>query len=237
MFVYPVNAIEAFNMDSVQIEAYSLIKDIYNRYISFQVDFTANNILISGTSKSKIEIDSFILGNSNAKTGKLRLYNNNALIYTINNLIFNSYIEIRNINKYTIDKFELELAGTEKISVGYLFFGLKWELPRFVTLPKNLLELRNESDRTFSGQVTGIPTDTLKTFSASYVRINNAAKKLFDDYINGVQTIIPHIIDPYPLAHEQYEPFFATINGYGEATKREENNFFWNFDCSWREAK
>jgi len=110
-------------------------------------------------------------------------------------------------------------------------------LPRFLVQPVKGLALRNESDRTYSGQVTGIPIDTLKTFNAEYVRIPNEKKKIFDDYINGVQTVIPHVIDPYPLAHEHFEPFFATVSGYGEATKREENKFYWNLNCNWTEAK
>jgi hypothetical protein len=69
------------------------------------------------------------------------------------------------------------------------------------------------------------------------MRIENDQKKIFDDYINGVQTVIPHVIDPYPEAHEQFEPFYATVENYGEMTKREENNFYWNMQCGWKEAK
>jgi hypothetical protein len=191
---------------------------------------------IEASIMSSPQKSTYSLGNTNATEGNLKFYNDNNLLYEVN-LIIEDYLTIINTNIFKIDKFVLTLKGNENITIGYLFSGIKWELPRFLTLPVDSLELRNESDRTISGQITGIPTETLKSFSAKYTRITNEQKKIFDDYINGVQTVIPHVIDPYPLAHEQFEPFFGTVFSYGDATKREENGFFWNFNCSWREAK
>jgi hypothetical protein len=99
------------------------------------------------------------------------------------------------------------------------------------------LELRNDSDRTFSGQVTGIPVDTLRSFAVEFVRIDNKSKKKFDDYANGVQTVIPHVIDFYPEAHEEFQPIYGALESYGEKEKRNENNFYWNFSANWKEAK
>ena len=131
----------------------------------------------------------------------------------------------------------MTLKGSEDISLAYLYIGEAWELPRFAITPRESIQLGGETKRTFSGQVTGLPTETLRSFSAAYNRITNADKKRFDAYANGVQTVIPHVIDPYPDAHEEFEPFFATLAAYGEKEKRTENGFFWNFTCSWQEAK
>jgi len=236
MNVYPVNAVEAFSLNSPQRESYSLLTDLYNRYISYQADFSATDIELTGSCDNATDIDTIILGNTNAQSGRIKLYDHDVLIHEAD-FETSGYLTIINTEKKKITRFIIDLSGNENIKIGYLFTGMKWELPRFVIQPVNGLILRNESDRTFTGQVTGGPVETLKTFNASYMRIENDQKKKFDDYINGVQTVIPHVIDPYPEAHEQFEPFFATVESYGEAVKREENNFYWNMQCGWKEAK
>jgi hypothetical protein len=236
MNVYPVNAIEAAILISPQKAPYNLIEELYNRYISFQVDFLSNTVNLTGTWDNLIELDTIIIGNTNANSGKIQLYNNDTLLYD-NTFNINDYITIEYTGIKNANRFALDLFGSDNISAGYLFAGMKWELPRFIVEPVNGLSLRNEAGRTFSGQVKGIPIDALKTFSATYVRIPNDKKEIFNNYINGVQKVIPHVIDVYPEAHEQFEPFFATVDNYGEATKRAENGFFWNFNCSWMEAK
>ena len=236
MNAYPVNALEAASMSSPQKEPYSQMKDLHNRYIEYSVDFNSPNIAITGTWNGLIEIDSMILGNTNALSGHVELFNGNNLLHD-ETFSISGYLTIINFDKMNVNKFILHLSGNENISAGLLFFGMKWVLPRFVVAPSKGLALRNEGGRTFTGQATGFPVETLRTFSASYQRIPNEEKKKFDDYINGVQTVIPHAIDPYPEAHDEFEPFFATVESYGEAEKREENGFFWNFECSWQEAK
>jgi hypothetical protein len=236
MNVYPANAIEACAMSSPQKEPYALIEDLYNRFISFQVDFRSPDIEITGSWNSPVETDSIIPGNTNAANGRIRLYNGNNLLHD-SCFDTDGYLTIANTEKLNVTSFILNLSGSENISLGYLFIGAKLELPRFAVQPAKGLELRNEDGRTFTGQVMGIPIETLKTFSASYLRIPNDQKKIFDGYTEGVQTVIPHVIDPYPEAHEQFEPFYATLKSYGDAVKREENNFYWDFQCDWMEAK
>ncbi|MCL2293572.1 MAG: hypothetical protein FWC36_01720 [Spirochaetes bacterium] len=236
MKVYPVNAIEAALLLSPQIASWSNTKDLYSKYISYQVDFKSNEITLIGEWDSIIEMDTVILGNTNALSGKLKLCSRNGIILD-KEIALTEYINIIYTEKQKINKFELTLRGDEDISIGYLFVGKEWILPRFVVLPTKALNLRNESGRTFTGQVRGIPAETLKSFAAEFARIKNEEKTIFDDYINGVQTVIPHVIDPYPEAHEEFEPFFATVEDYGEAQKRAENNFYWNVACSWLEAK
>jgi hypothetical protein len=140
-------------------------------------------------------------------------------------------------NQKYIDGFVVHLEGQENIRLGYLFIGTALHLPRFLTMPAKNIQLRSEGARTFGGQTIGIPQDTLQSFAVNYARINNAERKLFDAYINSVQTVVPHIIDPYPQAHKEFEPFFATVAEYGDMEKREETGFFWDLNIAWQEAK
>jgi len=236
MNVYPVNAVESAVLTSPQKEPYAFMQDLYNRYMSYQVDFSEKNITITGVFNNSVEIDSFIIGNTNAVSGAVQFVKNGQTPVSIS-FKTNAHINIFHLNKKELDRFVINLSGTENISVGYLFMGKKWTLPRFLTAPVKMLQLRNENERTFSGEVTGIPVNTLRTFAVNYARIPHEQAELFDDYVNAVQTVIPHVIDPYPLAHDKFEPFFATVESYNEKEKREEDKFYWNFSCSWREAK
>jgi hypothetical protein len=240
---YPVNALEASSLTSPQKSTYSLYHDLYNRYIEYSVDFNSNEIELTGTWNNLIDADVFIIANTNAKYANLKLSNGSNIVFQ-KEFEIDEYIKIIEIldandklQKIQIDNFALELTGIENINIGLIYIGETWELPRFVTLPKNKLQLRNEGGKTFSGQATGIPVETLKTFAVNFMRIENEKKLLIDKYINGVQTVIPHIIDPYPEAHEQFEPFFATVSDYGEKEKRDEGGFYWDFGISWEEAK
>ena len=230
MRVYPVNAMDAAKLSSLQTALYNKLEDIYNRYIEYQIDFLSDSIEITGAWDTEIPFDAFIIGNTNAVSGKLAFYKGQIKIDE-KNITLNEHINIitnkdkmGKIKIINIDRFILTLQGTSNVKVGYLFIGRTWTLPRFTTAPKNNLQLRNDSGRTFSGQVTGIPQDVLRSFSCNFIRIENKDIKLIDEYINGVQAVIPHVIDPYYEAHEEFAPLFATISSLGEKEKRSEKD-------------
>jgi hypothetical protein len=236
MKVYPVNAVEASKMESEQREPYSDLAGLHNRIIGYQADFNSQDVEITGSWNGNVDIDTVILGNTNAAGGSVELYDGEELLFT-GNFDAGGFIRIIPFNKTNINNFKLELHGAENIRLGYLYMGEAWELPRFAVQPRNALQLRNGSDRTFYGNVTGIPVETIRSFGCDFARVANNDKKKFDDYINGVQKVIPHVVDFYPEAHEEFEPMFMTVNEYGEATKCEESGFYWNFSCSWQEAR
>ena len=237
MNVYPVNAFEGATLQSPQRSSHSVLADIVNRYLNFTVDFNEKDIAINGGWSGLVEADTFIIANTNTKSGFLRLWKNNEEVFS-SDFETENYINIIKLGKkYEFDRFDSAFSADENVYISLIWIGNEWQLPRFVTLPTKHLQLRNEGGRTFTGQVTGIPVETLKTFACSFVRINNKEMKIIEDYIHGVQTIIPHVIDPYPEAHEEFEPFFATVTEYSEKEKRAENGFNWNFSIGWQEAK
>jgi len=243
MKVYPVNAVQAANLASIHVAPYDSILHLFNKYIEFQVDFVSNDIEITGKWPNGIPFDTFIIGNTNAKTGSLTCYNGTEIVFDIE-FVMDEYIKIlNNLNQFgteiteSITEFKLNLIGDENIYVGYLFAGEVWKLPRFVINPKHSIQIRNESGRTFSGQVTGIPQHTLRSFSCEFVRVTNDDAKKMEDYVNGVQSVIPHVIDPYYEARKQFPPMFCTIEDSSERSKRNENGFFWNLNMIWQEAR
>lgn len=243
MKVYPVNAMEIATAFSGQLAEYNEISHLWNRYIEFQVEFSRYATDITFIWDRGISMNSFIIGNTNALRGRLQFFYRDYLFWE-KNFEMDEYIKIL-VNKNEegskitalCDRVELKLEGTENTKIGYVFMGEEWELPRFTVSPSRQVQIRNGSGRTFSGQVSGIPQDTLKTFNAEFLRIEQEWFKILDDYANGVQSVIPHVIDPYYEAHDKFPPFFATLEDFGEQEKREENGFYWNFGMSWQEAR
>ena len=243
MKVYPVNAMEAATAISGQISPYNSIEHLWNRYMDFHVDFTRHDVNIFFSWDRGISMNSFIIGNTNALRGTLLFYYGNHLFWE-KRFEMDEYIKIlvhtdERMNRITAlcDRVSLHLEGAQNIKVGYVFMGEEWVLPRFTVTPKRTLQLRNESGRTFSGQVTGIPQEALMDFHANFTRIDQEWFKVIDDYVNGVQSVIPHVIDPYYEAHSKFPPMFCTLTEYGEQEKRIENGFYWNYQMSWMEAK
>ena len=242
MNVYPVNAIEAASLSSEQKSAYSMMGDLYNKYLAYTADFTDDHVIIEGTWTDDIPFNSFIIANSNAIQGTFTFYNDNAELARLefNNDEYIKIVENKPGDVLTTIKgkrFVLELSGTEDIHIGYIYIGEVWVLPQHNSSPAEGLKIRSESNRSFSGQVTGIPAESLRSFSCSYTRMENKDKKLYDRYLEGVQFVVPHVIDPYSEAHDEFEPMFCTVSEYGEKEKRDESGFYWNFSISWLEAK
>jgi len=257
MRVYPVNALPAFYPVSDDIQAYARITDIYNNYIEYTVDFVGSNILITGNALDDAPlVNSIIIGNiSGADYGHFKGYAANGDLLIDNDFKLGDiekqgdYLNIihfldasqRLKDDLFIRTFELNIklfnGSMSDIKIGYLYIGACWELPRFGMEPIEGLRLMGEgAERTSSGQAIGVPVEPLRSFSTVYTALKNEEKKLMDNYTQAVQTIVPHVIDPYPKAHEKLFPFFATIEAYGEKTKRD-SQFRWDFDISWLEAR
>jgi len=213
------------------------MSDLFNRYIDYTVDFTSNNATISGDWNQLVNGNAFIIGNSNAAFGSIILFSQGIKVY-ITDFAIDEYIQIIKFNKsYVFDSITILLRGISSLYVGLLFIGETWELPRFVVNPEKNMRLRGTSDRTFSGQAMGIPAEILRAFAGEFIRIGNEEVRKVEKYVQGVQNVIPHVIDIYPEAHDDFPPLFGTLSDYGSQTKRAENGFYWDYQMSWREAR
>ena len=148
-------------------------------------------------------------------------------------------ISIFNFNEtiYT-NGFMLELEGDEPLYLGHLFLGQKTVLPRFAVEPETGINFNSEALRSFGGQVFGMKRITLENFKANFLRITSDEYKLMKEYVNAVQNVEPHIIDPYSEARDKFPPMYATLDiDEVSMTKRNENGFFYNGSLAWTEAK
>jgi len=230
-YVYHRN--EKAELMSKEIADRSSIEYINDPMLELCADFKENDISITGSYGNMVAIDSFCIGNTNAVSFELDIDGE------IEKGWIQKHFTIRNLDEVIFTRsFVLKLSGIEPLYLGHLFFGMKTSLPRFAVEPNTSIELRSESSRSFGGQAFGMRRKTLKFFSANFPWLNLEDKKIIDDYIEDVLNVEPHIIDPYPEAHEDFPPIYATL-GISEASfpKLNRDGFYYNSSLSWQEAR
>jgi len=264
MIVYPVNALSGAQIISPHILSFSNVNNIHHRYLKHQALFEPryerlfetsgsffNLIRIDATWENFIEGGALIIAGTNCTQYSISLNKGNDVQFsiTIANLNLQNGIAIIPIPLFSavlgggfrdFNRMNLRLItdnNVEEIYVDYIFIGKPVDLPRFRVEPTIDTQIRGFNQRTNNGQAFGTVLPTLDLFSASYMRIPQDEKKIVDDYIQSVQTNIPHFIDIYPEARKAIPPKYVTLNKGISAMKRAESNFFWNYEMEWLEAR
>jgi hypothetical protein len=243
MNVYPVNAIGGATSFTGNTQSFSDIKNTIHRYMKHRAWFAGGlNPQIQIQWASGIKADTFILADTNCLSASITIYYNQGIPRQINaSLSENEEIKIWDIeDERLVTNISIILTAPANVLetyLGYLYVGNKMALPWFTVNPTRETTIRGTSERTNNGQAYGTIVPTLDQLSVSFVRIYKDKKKIVDDYIQAVQTTIPHVVDLYPEAHKDFPPRYATISNGISAVKRGENDFYWDFSLAWTEAK
>jgi len=238
MNVYPVNFLPGALLSSSHKSEYSNLANLYHPYLKHRCWFDNPGVaILNGEWTEPVEINTFIIADTNAKF-KIELFDEeNALIteWQNNNPEQINIYELPEAKK--VKRFTVAMTGKEESYIGYIFVGKKVVLPRFTVRPEFGTELRSTSGRTSGGQAYGLIIPTLDGISVSYLRIPQTEMEIIKDYVQSVQNVIPHVIDAYPEAHDAVPPMYMTLNSAPIRTKREENTFYWDFELNWQEAR
>jgi hypothetical protein len=185
-----------------------------------------------------IYADSIIIGNTTAGSAEINLQTTLGTTFTKQALISDLLTIIEIPDDLSVLSGTIRFEGTGDITaVGYVLFGNKMTLPRFAAKPQKKKAFRSDTARTLGGNAYGLYVTPLFEWAADYLRITDEEMKIIDDYAETVLNLVPHVIDLYPEAHEKQSPLFATLIEGFEATKRNENGFFWDLSLSWMEVK
>jgi len=120
------------------------------------------------------------------------------------------------------------------LEVGILFVGRRIELPLFNIGFKYKLNVNSKAERTRYGVVYGSKKSSLKSFEVSFSDVDNSRRLVMEDYIDTVQYVQPHLVEPYETP--EYPPVYATLTDAGGFDK-DEHGFRWNTALSYMEAK
>ncbi|MDR1952359.1 MAG: hypothetical protein LBQ37_02445 [Elusimicrobiota bacterium] len=213
--------------------------DLYSEWLSRRISFNASNGLIMATFGMNVFIDSICFIDCNFSYASITLKNFDDVIIFQDDLYTKGRNSIFNFDKkYMVESMTLNITTgetSELFDIGYLYFGEKTVLPRFVIAPAYEIDIRSKAETTRAGQAYGLKTPTLEKFECSFEHISNNQRMEMIDYIKSVQTVIPHIIEPYTTP--EFAPIYATLTDGGKFDKRDNTGFWWNTQMSWEECK
>jgi hypothetical protein len=245
MNVYPVNNLERVSVLTSPQQVLNIkLSNMYHIFFDLYAEFSTSSATITGDWDYfyPVAADTFIIGNTNAKSYHLTLKNTSGVtIYTSGTVLIGTTgkrgIHIKDLPRSLVVKqFILTVSGDENIKIGYLFFGEKWDIGSFQVSPKYGIEIRSGNGRSTGGQAYGLRKPTLRIFGASFAYEDNERRKLIEAYIEEALNVQPHIIDPYPKARDKFSPMYATLSDGIELDKRE-GVFRWDYSLSWQEAR
>jgi hypothetical protein len=209
---------------------------IFDPMLELKAEFNVKgSVVIKGKFDNITPIDSLCIGNTNAFRYKLTTREGEFSGVIKGRITINNFDETVFTEDFTL---ELEGVEDEKLYLGYLYLGEKIVLPRFEIKPSTGLSITSEATRSFGGQVMGMKRQPLESFGVSFARLNSEEYNLMKEYIKAVQTVEPHIIDPYHEARAEFPPMFVTLTqGDYSFPKRDEDGFYFTGSLAWQEAR
>ena len=205
-------------------------------------DALSNNITFAGTSTTinaewglNHFADSIAILGSNWTTGILTIWSQGAIVFDrrITSKGKNTIIKLS--DTFMISRIALNLSSIDPLEIGILFVGRRVALPLFNVGMRYRLNITSRAERTRYGKVYGIMRPPLRSFEVTFSDIDNSRRLAMEEYIESVQFVKPHIVEPYEA--DEFLPLYATLTDAGEFDKQKEGGFIWNTALSYMEAK
>lgn len=178
-----------------------------------------------------------ILG-SNWMTGRLVVKSQGATVFDKIITSKGKHTIIKLPELFMVSSISLELSAHEHektLKVGIIFVGRRMELPLFNVGFKYRLNVNSTAERTRYGVVYGSKKSSLRSFEVTFSDIDNSRRYVMEEYIDTVQYVQPHLVEPYETA--EYPPVYATLTDAGGFDREDDQAFRWNSALSYMEAK
>jgi hypothetical protein len=137
---------------------------------------------------------------------------------------------------YMISALDLYLTSLDRLAVGILFTGRRLSLPLFGPVFSYKRNVTAKAERTRYGIVYGVKQPSLQSFDITMPDLSNEERLLMDDYLERVQYVQPHLVEPFE--DPAFPPLWAVLTGGGSFDKIYGRPFRWNAGTlSYLEAK
>ena len=212
---------------------------IQSDFFSLGNDFIPPGVTINISLEKETTVDSFILVGNNYMSAIVDFIRESVIIKTIS-FDYKEEMDIQHFENLLIDAVQIKLIEkdyTKNIIINYIYVGHRYKAPRFIVEPEIEDEFLSKSNRSDFGYSYGLYGPVLRNYQLSFVRITQLEYEQLESYYKKVRNNVPHIVDIYPEAHEVITPLFCTVDNSVNRVKRPENNFYWNFELAFKEAK
>jgi hypothetical protein len=224
------NALSVSNLDPAYLASY-----LYDPILS-------NNILCTGPSGTinaawgpNAFADSIALLDCNWTTGHVTVMSQGETAYDADIVTKGGNTVIRLPQLVMITGLTLSLEAMDTLSVGILWVGVKAKLPLFTIGFSYKDNILSKAERTMYGVAYGVKRTPLKSFEISFQDLGNRERRIVEDYIETVQFVDPHLVEPYEAG--EFPPIYATLDDSG-GFEKQKNGFRWDgFSLSYMEAK
>jgi hypothetical protein len=140
-------------------------------------------------------------------------------------------------DQYLFQGIRLYVSGSADIEVDQIYLGESVDLGRFLRKAVTWKAgIRGQGERTRYGIAYGETLPALRGFSVSFENLTDAQRHKFVEYVDTVQYVVPHWVEPYEFA-PQVPPLYATLQNMSEFKKRANGRFMWDVSLEYLEAR
>jgi hypothetical protein len=128
--------------------------------------------------------------------------------------------------------------STTLVSIAYLYMGLKTGVTRPATLEYGV-ELQSKAEISKNLLVSGLKEKSYRTLTATFPVLSNRVRNVLEEYMNKVQTVEPHVIEPVGNQEAGYmPPIYGVLMQQGlKNEKKPDSRWLWkNNSLKWRET-
>jgi hypothetical protein len=232
-------------IDNVLKQAVSLaLSDLAPAYeaSSLYDPILSNNALCAGPSAAitaswglNIFADSIAILDCNWTIGHITVVSQGTIAYDADIVSRGKNTIIKLPDLVMITGLTLDLEAVDALSIGILWVGVKTAFPLFQVGFKYKPNILSKASRTKYGIAYGVKQTPLKSFELSFQDLDNQKRLTLEEYIEMVQFVEPHLVEPYEASG--FPPLYATLEDSGGFTKQK-TGFRWDgFSLSYMEAK
>jgi hypothetical protein len=236
MTVYIDNVLKQANFLSVSnMEPVYIPESLYDPILSNSILCTGTSTTILAQWNPNVFADSIAVLDCNWTIGHLTIVSQGETVYDEDIISQGKHTVIKLPKIVMLTSLNLSIEAMDKLSIGILWAGVKTKLPLFTIGFSYKDNIISKAERTMYGIAYGVKRTPLKSFEISFQDISNEDRLAMEDYIETVQFVDPHLVEPYEAG--EFPPIYATLEDSGGFDKQK-NRFRWDgFSLSYREAK
>jgi hypothetical protein len=222
------------SLAATNVERGYMVENLFDEMLSNNVEFMGEETEINITWPLNYFADSIIILKSNWTIGYLKVISQDITVYERPIVSHGETTIIKLSKTFMFSALKLKLNSMDTLHIGMLYVAIGVKLPLFNIGFKYKRNVLSDQKRTRYGIVYGLKRPTLRGFEVTFQDIDDDKRKLVESYIDTVQFVQPHVVEPYES--ELFQPLYAALTDAGQFGKENQDGFYWDSSLSYVEA-